>query len=98
MEIFAPDTMRTVMSALMVRDLHNPPTDWHPERRIAHGGVHGGYWPAAPRDPLYADVHGGPRAAERLRTRAADPVTGEPRCPQAALQLGITDRARSEVE
>jgi hypothetical protein len=44
MEIFAPDTMRTVMTALMVHDLHNQPTDRHPERRIAHGAVHGGYW------------------------------------------------------
>ena len=44
MEIFEPDTMRTVMTALMVHDLHNPPTDRHLERRVAHGAVHGGYW------------------------------------------------------
>lgn len=44
MEVFEPDTMRTVMTALMVHDLHRPPDDPHPDARIAHGAVHGGYW------------------------------------------------------
>jgi hypothetical protein len=44
MEIFEPDTMRSLMAALMVHDIHNPPTARHPDARIAHGAIHGGYW------------------------------------------------------
>jgi len=44
MEIFEPDTMRALMAALMVYDIHHPPTARHPDARIAHGAIHGGYW------------------------------------------------------
>jgi hypothetical protein len=45
LEVFAPDTMRTLMTALMVHDLHRPASrDAHPERLVSHGAVHGGYW------------------------------------------------------
>jgi hypothetical protein len=44
MEVFAPETMRAVMTALLVSDLYNPPSNPHPDARIAHGAVHGGYW------------------------------------------------------
>jgi len=49
MEVFAADTMRTLMAALMVHDLHALPdtrsqADTHPEERIGSGAVHGGYW------------------------------------------------------
>lgn len=50
MEVFAPETMRTVMTALMVHDLHRPwrtplPSDsTHPDELFVAGAVHGGYW------------------------------------------------------
>lgn len=44
MEIFEPDTMRALMAAVMIHDIHNPPTAHHPDARIAHGAIHGGYW------------------------------------------------------
>jgi hypothetical protein len=72
-EIFAPETMRTVMTALMVHDLHNPPTEVHPERRSARAAVHGGYWrrPSEIRSTLlYTAALGLPKAyAPVLRVR-----------------------------
>jgi hypothetical protein len=46
MEVFSPDTMRTVMTALLVHDLHSarPASSEHPERLVARNAVHGGYW------------------------------------------------------
>ena len=73
MEVFAPETTRTVMTALMVHDLHNPANARHPEARIAHGAVHGGYWrrPYEIRSTLmYTAALGLPRAyASVLRVR-----------------------------
>jgi hypothetical protein len=34
-----PNRAVTELGALTVHDLHNPPTDRHPERRIAYGAV-----------------------------------------------------------
>jgi hypothetical protein len=46
MEVFSPDTMRTVMTALLIHDLHTakPASTEHPERLVARNAVHGGYW------------------------------------------------------
>lgn len=46
MEVFTPDAMRTVMTALLVHDLHigAPAPGEHPERTVARNAVHGGYW------------------------------------------------------
>ncbi len=54
-EIFAPDTTRTLMAALLVRDLHRPvPVREHPEQLFADGAAHGGLWRVAyePRSAL----------------------------------------------
>ena len=47
MEVFEPDTMRTVMTALLVHDMHadtEAEGSTHPELLIAREAVHGGYW------------------------------------------------------
>jgi hypothetical protein len=50
MEVFQPDTMRTLMTALMVHDLHDPGAEppafdgTHPDELVDFGAVHGGYW------------------------------------------------------
>jgi len=50
MEVFQPDTMRTLMTALMVHDLHDPAATppaldgTHPDELVDHGAIHGGYW------------------------------------------------------
>src|SRR3954465_16046878 len=65
MEVFQPETMRTVMAALLVHDLHNPPTDPHPALRNATAARHGGYWrrPYEIRSTLmYTAILGMPRA------------------------------------
>lgn len=54
-EVFEPATSNTLMAALLVHDLHNPPAPadhvWHEE---ADGAAHGGLWrmPYAPRSAL----------------------------------------------
>ena len=75
-EVFAPDTMRTLMTALMVHDLHDPPGHGHPDRRVAHGAVHGGYWrrPYEIRSTLrYTVMRGLPRAYAPGRARRGRP-------------------------
>jgi uncharacterized protein (DUF2267 family) len=50
-EIFAPETARTLMAALLVHDLHREPRPpSHPEALFADGAVHGGLW-RRPYDP-----------------------------------------------
>lgn len=50
MEVFQPDTMRTLMTALMVHDLHDPAATppavngTHPDELVDNGAIHGGYW------------------------------------------------------
>ena len=46
MEVFSPDTMRSVMTALLVHDLHAGASlgDEHLESAAARSAVHGGYW------------------------------------------------------
>jgi hypothetical protein len=68
-EIFAPETARTVMAALLVHDLQRPPRPPdHPEALFADGAVHGGLWrrPYDPRSMLpLAAVLGAPAALRR---------------------------------
>jgi hypothetical protein len=54
-EIFAPDTTRTLMAALLVHDINTtPPVRAHPEQLFSDGAAHGGLWRAAyePRSAL----------------------------------------------
>jgi hypothetical protein len=54
-EIFAPDTSRVLMAALLVHDLNAaPPRDRHPEALFSDGAAHGGLWRAGyqPRSVL----------------------------------------------
>jgi hypothetical protein len=54
-DIFAPDTTRTLMAALLVHDLNTtPPRRAHPEQLFSDGAAHGGLWRAAyePRSAL----------------------------------------------
>lgn len=54
-EIFEPATSRALMAALLVHDLHGPPTaGGHPEMLFTRGAAHGGLWRAAyqPRSVL----------------------------------------------
>jgi hypothetical protein len=65
--------MRTLMTALLVHDLHVPPRHEHPELTITRNGVHGGYW-RVPHDIrstlLYTAAVGLPRAfMPRVRFR-----------------------------
>jgi len=47
-EIFAPETTRTLMAALLVHDLNTPaPERAHPEQLFSDGAAHGGLWRAA---------------------------------------------------
>ncbi len=78
LEVFSPETMQTLMTALLVHDLHTSSdgaaaSGLHPELAIARAGVHGGYW-RVPHDInstlLYSAVRGAPKAfAPRLRAR-----------------------------
>jgi hypothetical protein len=50
-EIFAPETSRALMAALLVHDLHRAPRPpSHPEALFGDGAVHGGLW-RRPYDP-----------------------------------------------
>jgi hypothetical protein len=65
-EIFAPDTSRVLMAALLVFDLHRPaaPRDRHPDALLIDGAAHGGLWrvPYEPRTALgLAALAGAPR-------------------------------------
>ena len=54
-EIFEPSTTRVLMAALLVHDLHQPPSPReHPESLFSEGAAHGGLWNAAyePRSVL----------------------------------------------
>jgi hypothetical protein len=54
-EVFAPETSRTLMAALLVHDLHVPAgPGGHPEALFSDGAAHGGLWRAAyePRSVL----------------------------------------------
>ena len=54
-EIFAAETSRTLMAALLVHDLHQPVRGWaEPERLFSDGAAHGGLWrsPYEPRSVL----------------------------------------------
>lgn len=53
-EIFAPETCRVLMAAMLVHDLHQPHDDAHPEALFSRGAAHGGLWrsPYAPRSVL----------------------------------------------
>jgi beta-glucosidase len=73
MEVLEPETMRALMPALMVHDLHEPPPGdgSHPDELIAAGAVHGGYWrrPYNRRTTLvYTAVLGVPQAYPPLRS------------------------------
>ncbi|WP_431957730.1 hypothetical protein [Nocardia lijiangensis] len=55
MEIFEPDTARTLLAAKLVADLNDPaPADPNPESLFAAGAAHGGLWrlPFEPRSLL----------------------------------------------
>ncbi len=69
-EIFAPDTTRTLMAALLVRDLNRPvPVREHPEELFADGAAHGGLWRVAyePRSALGVAAVGGLPSTLRRR-------------------------------
>ncbi len=73
LEVFPPDTMQAVMSALLVHDLHQEQDVGHPELAISANGVHGGYW-RVPHDIkstlFYTAALGLPRAVTTsLRAR-----------------------------
>lgn len=54
-EIFAPETSRVLMAAMLVHDLHQQPDlERHPEALFSDGAVHGGLWRSAyePRSVL----------------------------------------------
>ena len=73
LEVFPPETMQAVMSALLVHDLHQAVDTSHPELAISADGVHGGYW-RVPHDIkstlLYTAALGLPRAVTTsLRAR-----------------------------
>jgi hypothetical protein len=47
-EIFAPETTRTLMAAMLVHDLNTtPPSRSHPDELFSEGAAHGGLWRAA---------------------------------------------------
>lgn len=73
LEVFPPETMQAVMSALLVHDLHQEVAAAHPELAVSENGVHGGYW-RVPHDIkstlLYTAALGLPRAVTTsLRAR-----------------------------
>ena len=54
-EIFAPETSRVLIAAMLVHDLHQQPDlERHPEALFSDGAVHGGLWRSAyePRSVL----------------------------------------------
>jgi hypothetical protein len=73
-EIFAPETSRVLMAALLVHDLHRPPARRaQPETLFSDAAAHGGLWRAAyePRSVLgVAALAGLPAALVRTRRRA----------------------------
>jgi len=79
LEVFSPETMQTLMTALLVHDLHvpGPPEDsgdpghvghvehpGHPELAVARAGVHGGYW-RVPHDINSTLIYSAVRGAPR---------------------------------
>lgn len=70
-EIFAPETTRTLMAALLVHDLHAPAApERHPEALFADAAAHGGLWRAGyePRSVLgVAAIAGLPRTVRPRR-------------------------------
>jgi hypothetical protein len=72
-EIFAPDTCRVLMAALLVHDLHHPaPGEGVPDALFSDGAVHGGLWRCAyePRSVLgLAALAGLPKTLSRARGR-----------------------------
>jgi hypothetical protein len=75
-EIFAPATVRVLMAAMLVHDLHRPAAaraDRHPEALFVEGAAHGGLWrsPYEPRSVLpLAALAGLPRTLRRRRPEA----------------------------
>lgn len=65
LEVFTPETMSVLMTALLVHDLNVPAPDEHPELGLTRAGIHGGYW-RVPHDIrttlLYTGVVGIPQA------------------------------------
>ncbi len=54
-EVFAPETSRALMAALLVHDLRRPPAPLaHPDDLFVESAAHGGFWrvPYAPRSVL----------------------------------------------
>ena len=72
-EIFSPATVRVLMAAMLVHDLHRPAAaaeDRHPEALFVDGAAHGGLWrtPYEPRSVLpLAALAGLPRTLPRPR-------------------------------
>jgi len=69
-EVFAPETTRVLMAALLVHDLHVPaPAGRHPEALFSDAAAHGGLWRAAyePRSVLGIAALAGLPAAVRRR-------------------------------
>ena len=72
-EIFSPATVRVLMAAMLVHDLHraaDAPQDRHPEALFVEGAAHGGLWrtPYEPRSVLpLAALAGLPRTLRRRR-------------------------------
>ncbi len=65
LEVFTPETMSVLMTALLVHDLFVPAPDEHPELGLTRAGIHGGYW-RVPHDIrttlLYTGIVGIPQA------------------------------------
>lgn len=73
LEVFEPNTMSAIMTALLVYDLNvERPVGMHPELEITRNGVHGGYW-RVPHDIrttlLFSGVVGLPEAFLPSRQR-----------------------------
>jgi hypothetical protein len=73
LEVFEPDTMSVLMTAMLVHDLNTTPAQVHPELALTRDGIHGGYW-RVPHDIrstlLYTGLVGIPAAyAPTLRFR-----------------------------
>ena len=67
-EVFAPETSRVLMAALLVHDLRNPSDPAHPDDLFAHQAAHGGLWRVGylPRSVLpLAALKGMPRTLRR---------------------------------
>lgn len=65
LEVFSPETMSVLMTALLVHDLNVAAPDEHPELGLTRAGIHGGYW-RVPHDIrttlLYTGIVGIPQA------------------------------------